>query len=517
MAVSLEQLRLALDFLWLALLYWLSVFPRTRREQRRWRRLALQIPDPALRSLALQTLEDKRGNTDGAAAFATLAPRSQRDAAVRLLVAWQSAYDYADTLSEQASADRTANGRMLHRALLSALTPGAAHPDYYACNDGREPSYLRAMVETARSAFASLPNHRAVELRARAAAQRIIDFQALNHGRHSQLAGWAHEETPPGIQLDWWETAAAGASSLGVLALLAAACEPHLDAAAVEAIENAYFPWVGALHTLLDSLVDLRQDAEDNQPSLLDHYRSRGVMAERMRFLATRSLHAVLALPNGRRHALLLAGMAALYLSAPEAREARALPASMAVASALGAVMQPSLLVHRARRCLLALLRGARPLGLDRHQEDRDDDQRERQQRPAHQPAQRRVIGVPFAGLRKLEQPLLAAAQDGGAETGDHQQQAQAGPDPGVRPKVAVAGKVDAGDQHDADGRPGDPFAEGDLRPMQVDPLGDRRPGVDGQEDRVREQRAEGGDDGRDVHPQHDVIERDLREHRGKG
>jgi tetraprenyl-beta-curcumene synthase len=414
----------------MALLYWFSVFPRTRREQRRWRRRALGIPDPVLRALALQALELKRGNTDGASAFATLVPRAQRGAAVRLLVAWQAAYDYADTLSEQASPDRSANGRLLHRALLNALTPGAGHVDYYARHRGHESSYLSAMVETARSTFASLPNHGVVERRARAAAQRIVDFQALNHGRHQQLAGWALAKAPSGAQLYWWETAAAGASSLVVLALLAAATERDLDTAELDAIENAYFPWIGALHTLLDSLVDLRQDAEDEQPSLLDHYRSRGLMAERMQLLAKRSLDGARALPNGRRHALLLVGMAGLYLSSPEAADARALPASRAVSRALGASIHPSLLVHRARRRALGLVRQAVPLRLGAHQEHGEDDQRDGHQGPSHDPAEGVVVGVSLSGLGELEQALLAPPEHRRAESRDDHEQAQADTDP---------------------------------------------------------------------------------------
>jgi hypothetical protein len=77
-----------------------------------------------------------------------------------------------------------------------------------------------------------------------------------------------------------------------------------------------------------------------------------------------------------------------------------------------------------------------------------------------------------------------------------------------------VAGEVDARDQDDADDRTGHPFAEGDLGAVQVSTLGDRRLGVDRQEDRIGEQRTEGRHDRGDVDPQHDVVERDLAEHR---
>jgi hypothetical protein len=77
-----------------------------------------------------------------------------------------------------------------------------------------------------------------------------------------------------------------------------------------------------------------------------------------------------------------------------------------------------------------------------------------------------------------------------------------------------VARQVDARDQDHADDRSRHPFAEGDLSAVQVSTLGDRRLRVDHEEDRVGEKRPEGRHDRGDVDPQHDVVERDLSEHR---
>src|SRR6516164_6786748 len=93
--------------------YWFGIFPRVRREARRWRERAVQIPDPVLRGHALEALETKRTNLDGAAAFALLAPRRYRGPAVRAEVVFALLSDYLDTLSEQPSEDPVANGLLL--------------------------------------------------------------------------------------------------------------------------------------------------------------------------------------------------------------------------------------------------------------------------------------------------------------------------------------------------------------------------------------------------------------------
>jgi len=320
--------------------YWLAVFPRVRRQIGRWEARAEAIPDPALREQARRAL-DKRGNIEGAAAFAAFVPRARRGAAAQALAAFQSAYNYLDVLGEQPSADPVANGRRLHEALLVALEgPAAAHPDYYEHHPQREDGgYLAAMIDSCRSALAALPSWQAVAPAARAAARRIVDFQSLNlterQGGLDAFARWGAAQTPAGTGLEWWETAAAGGSSLGVYALIAAAAEPAVAPGEAGAIEEAYFPWIGALHSLLDSLVDLDEDAAAGHPSLMGHYASRQDAGARMTLLAERAVRTALALPHGERHAVTLAAMASYYLSTPAARA----PGAQAVSrEVLGAI-----------------------------------------------------------------------------------------------------------------------------------------------------------------------------------
>jgi len=255
--------------------YLFRVLPAVRWELAHWRTRAAEIPNLKLRHHALQAL-CKQGNIEGAALFATLAPAVHRRRTVRALVAYQSAYNYLDALSELPSKDPVANGDQLHQALLVALHPDAPHSNYYAYNpDKGDGGYLNAIVDACREALAGQPSYTACIPTARAAAARIVDFQALNlnenQGGHDALQSWAREETPAGSGLAWWETAAAAAgSSLSVHALMAAAADPHLHACDAREIDRAYFPWIGALHSLLDSLVDRIEDHERGQPSLLD-------------------------------------------------------------------------------------------------------------------------------------------------------------------------------------------------------------------------------------------------------
>lgn len=344
-----QRLALAGTFVCAALRYWLLVFPRTCIELRRWRRRAAQISDPLLRRAALVAL-GKRANIEGAAAFAAVMPARRRGKVVCALVAFQAAYNYVDLLAEQSSSEPVLNARHLHAALLVALEPGAPHHDYYACHGQCEDGgYLAEMVDACRAALSALPSGAAVAAPARRSAARIVAFQSLSVGERDDLERWARSQQVPDSGLMWWEAAAAAGSSLAVCALLAAAAAPSLRDRDVAAIETAYFPWVGALHSLLDSVVDEAEDAATGQLSLVGCYPSVPEAAGRMRWLALRALQAARALPGGRRHAVLVVAMACSYLSAPEVSAPDSLALARAVRDTLGGIAGPALLIFRIR------------------------------------------------------------------------------------------------------------------------------------------------------------------------
>ena len=223
-----ERLALAGMFGATALRYWTGVFPGVCRELARWRRRAGEIADPVLRGLALEA-PGKRGNIEGAAAFAVFVPRSHRNLVLRAVVAFQTAYNYLDLLAEQPGPDPAANARRLHEALLVALgrvRTQSSHPDYY------------------------------------------------EHQR-------------------------------------------RLDARRDHYIEQTYFPWIGALHSLLDNLVDVAEDHATGQHNLIGCYASTLEASTRMRLLAECSRRAARELP-GDSHGLILRGWRASISPRPK-------------------------------------------------------------------------------------------------------------------------------------------------------------------------------------------------------
>jgi tetraprenyl-beta-curcumene synthase len=304
--------------------YWLGVFPCARREFRHWRLRADEILDPALRRLAFEAQCTKRESMEGAVAFATFAPRASREIVVRAITAYQVAFDYIDTISEQPGADPIVNGHRLNQALLGALGPEAPHVDYYAHHNQHEDAgYLRDLVDTCRTALEALPSYSAIADSVRRATARIVAYQSLNHGdvngSYDAFACWARAETRQSTGLHWWETGAAAGSPLPVFALFAAGARPAVGATDAVAVEGAYFPWIASLSSLLDNLVDRGEDAADGQRNLIDYYDSPAETASRMHTLAAEAVNCTKALSDGDQHTMILAAMAGFYHATPQA------------------------------------------------------------------------------------------------------------------------------------------------------------------------------------------------------
>jgi tetraprenyl-beta-curcumene synthase len=292
------------------------------RELRAWRRAAEAIPDARLRADALASLDRKRGHAHGAALF-TILPTRREPALLRLLVAYETLVDYLDNVSERHP--DPADGRQLHRSLVDALDPDRPLADYYARHPWRDDGgYLARLVETCRSGCRALPAFERVRPLLAAAALRALVL-GVNHDRDARrrdaaLRAWAARELTPPSEISWFELSGAASATLVVLALLTLAVDPQLSDADVAAVHAAYWPWVSLATTMLDSYVDRAEDAAAGHHSYIAHYGDAATGAARVRELLVRALEEVRRLPDGGAHAVIVACMAAMYLSKPTAR-----------------------------------------------------------------------------------------------------------------------------------------------------------------------------------------------------
>lgn len=346
----------AMTFARAARCYWLEAFPVARGELRRWRGHAEAIPEPELRRAALLALQSKSGNAEGLAAFAVLAPRPGRRAVVRAAIAYQTALDYLDTITER-TAHPYGEKLKLNGALEVAVDGELSLEGYREETGGRgDREYLTALLDRCRRSLGGLPSYAAARSALRQRARLGAESQAMNHSllldaEERELEGWAQGVAArSGLagELRWWEVVAAAASTPALGALIALAARPGAGAGDFAAVDGAYFPWVNALNTLLDSLVDLDEDHARQRH--IERYGSTQAAAERLAAIVAAARAGVRELPGAQRHELILAAMGGYYLAEDAAWRGERAAIAAATLDGLGPFARPALAVHRLRQ-----------------------------------------------------------------------------------------------------------------------------------------------------------------------
>lgn len=291
--------------------------PAVAGEIAAWRRRARSIPDAPLREDALDSIARKRANADGAALF-WIIPRQRNITLLRLLVAYQTMWDYLDGISERGATAGEANTHQLHLALPAAFEPGKPLPDYYLLHPWPDDGgYLNALVGLCREACLALPSHSNVRAFVCSAARRCA-VQALNHNpnphdRELALCAWAERECP-GNKTRWFELTAAASASVEPHALLALAAESACEEQEIARTRAAYHS-VSLAIAMLDSYADLAEDATTEAHSYIAQYPDADAASRRLGEIIEQTMRAVRALRNGDRHAVVAGCMVAMYLS----------------------------------------------------------------------------------------------------------------------------------------------------------------------------------------------------------
>jgi hypothetical protein len=335
--------------------YWSTVAPTVRAELADWNRRAHAIDTPVLRALAVEKLNAEGFNAEVAATVVTSAPRPHRKQAVRAVVALTVLYDYLDGLGELRAGAPLDSGRALFQALPDALDPSAdPSGDYYRdrlhCDDG---GYLQRLVTATQSALAALPAASATAEVMRASAVRCAEAQVRAHA--AQYAGveqartWAIAEASP-TSLGWREFLAGAASSvLAIHALIAAAADGRTTHDRAVELDNLYRP-ICVLPSLLDSLVDYREDTQAGKRGFLDYYENWDSLTRALGETVAQVLERARTAPDGPRHLMISAGVVAYYSTHPGAGDELAEPVIDGLLRHLQPLAAPAVAVLRAWR-----------------------------------------------------------------------------------------------------------------------------------------------------------------------
>jgi tetraprenyl-beta-curcumene synthase len=333
--------------------YWPTVAPTVGDELKHWEQRAQAIPDKQLRTVALAKLHSESFNAEGTTTLATLVNRADRPRTAKAIVAMQVMYDYLDGLEEQTTIHTPPRGRHPFQAFADAVDPTAETSDPDDRPPGDDGHYLRDLTATVRDTLATLPARTVILPVAQRAARRCTEAQIRVHAPAStgpaELQAWAIREAA-GTALDWREfLAGAATSALSVYALIAAGTDRRTTIAQATAIDAAYLS-IGALATMLDSLIDHQHDLRMNTQWFLPYYEDRSLLTDRLAETARRAVTQARALPHGAHHVMTLVGVAAYYLSTPEASTEQVRPLITRLQRELRPLITPTLLFMRTWR-----------------------------------------------------------------------------------------------------------------------------------------------------------------------
>jgi tetraprenyl-beta-curcumene synthase len=336
--------------------YWGMVAPLVNTQLVHWTQRAEDIPDPALREVALANLCEEGFNAQATATLATLAPRRYRTPVVEAIVGLQVLYDYLDSLVERPLADPLVDSRQLYKAFVDAIVlsdkpRGDYYPQTHESDDG---GYLQELVGVVRGALTRLPSQTAIAEVSAHAAERCAEAQIHAHATailgDAQLERWASSNAV-GTGLRWREFLAGAVSSgLSLHALIAAASHPHTSQEQALAVDEVYL-CICAVTTLLDGLIDYEQDMHNmGHPGYIRYYEDHHTLIHGLRSLIYLAANKGCDIPNGTYHIMTLVGVVAYYLSAPTASSEYARDVTEQIRQELKPLITPPFAVMRTWR-----------------------------------------------------------------------------------------------------------------------------------------------------------------------
>jgi tetraprenyl-beta-curcumene synthase len=351
--------------------YWPSVAPAVRCELARWTQPAASIADPGLRELALAKLAREHFNAEVAATLATLAPQARRADTATTIVALELLFDYLDGRTEQLTQDPIAEGAQLYGPFIASVEQPARDRERTAQRPQTQTpadwGYLSALSQRTHQRLFAMPGAAAVAQIATASAQRCAEAQTRLHAAASlgegQLQRWAVEQARES-GLEWRDyTAGCASSVLAIHALIAAAANPDTSREHAQRIDRAYLA-IGAVITILDSVVDHTEDSAGGHGGFIGLYEQRE-LRERLCALTREALARAREAPNGDHHEMTLAGIVAYYTSHSGARAQHARAPVRAVRRELSPTIWPALGVMRCWRAAKRARRSSRAIAPD--------------------------------------------------------------------------------------------------------------------------------------------------------
>lgn len=219
--------------------------------------------------------------------------------------------------------------RALYGCLACAADPSKSgtcaiiHSQKNSPAPGKRTDKQACFSDQCRLQLAILPSFKQAAPKIKKYMQLYIDLQSYRHYPASvskeSLKNWYSSYLIRYPEISGWEFCAAADSFLGIAAMYAAASRPGTTAEEITLLDEACFPWLSGLCSLLDATIHLRTDGNTDNLNFISYYKNMKECEERILFFAENAEKACLKLKDSSLYIRLIRTITALYLTDPEA------------------------------------------------------------------------------------------------------------------------------------------------------------------------------------------------------
>jgi len=296
-----------------------NIFPEVRKELDYWTARAMQIPDQELKKQALASIDSKRFHCQGGAVFALLA-NSRWKEAVRFIVAYQTVSDYLDNLCDRSTSLDPADFQLLHESMNDALIPSPIkEKSYYLYRkEQNDNGYLQELVNTCQQVIRTIKDYEFFQQHVLKLQQLYAEMQVHKHVRVDEriprLTSWHRQNQQLAPDLTWYEFSAAAGSTLGIFNFISYGLGNKIEKGLVNYVWKGYFPYIQALHILLDYYIDQKEDKTEGDLNFCSFYPDERTMIKRFLSIIENAEEQLIRMPDTRFHKMVVQGLIGLYL-----------------------------------------------------------------------------------------------------------------------------------------------------------------------------------------------------------
>ncbi len=189
-------------------------------------------------------------------------------------------------------------------------------------SDDNGPSAQTCLSDRCRLQLAVLPCYGLVAAKMKKYVQFFIDLQSYRYypplASVEMLKVWSSGYLQRYHDIGWWEFCAAADSLFGILTMYAAASGPNLSGDEAGLLDEACFPWLCGLESLLRSVLRMRTQ-ETEGLNFASFYTNLKECEGRILFFVEKASESFMKLRNGAEYCNILKAMISFYLTEPEA------------------------------------------------------------------------------------------------------------------------------------------------------------------------------------------------------